>query len=31
MEIYNLRIQILAAKMMQFYLKILPFASSKTL
>ena len=31
LEIYNLRIQSLAAKMAQFYLKILPFASSISL
>ena len=31
LEINNLRIQILAAKMTQFYLKILPFASPKSL
>ena len=31
LEIYNLHIQILAVKLTQFYIKILPFASSKSL
>ena len=31
LEIYDLCVQILAAKMTQFYVKILPFASSKSL
>ena len=31
LEINNLRVQILAAKMIKFHLNILPFASSKSL